>query len=101
MRQKIPLSKKQAVVKQQGNVSLLVDDFVAGLTGWKKEVAEKLRNLIRAASGELTEEVKWGWPCYTANGRNVCSLMAMRDTVNFVLFLGAELDDKSGLIEGT
>jgi hypothetical protein len=101
MRQKIPLIKKQAVAKKQGDMSPLVDDFVAGLSGWKKEVAEKLRNLIRAASSELTEEVKWGWPCYTANGRNVCSLMTMKDTVNFVLFLGAELEDPSGVIEGT
>ncbi|MCE9527465.1 MAG: DUF1801 domain-containing protein [Planctomycetales bacterium] len=101
MRQKIPLSKKQAIVKQQGSVSLLVDDFVAGLAGWKKEVAEELRATVLAASRELTEEVKWGWPCYTVGGRNVCSLMAMKDTVNFVLFLGAELEDPSGLIEGT
>ncbi|MFN0017079.1 MAG: DUF1801 domain-containing protein [Pirellulaceae bacterium] len=101
MRQKIPLVKKQAVVKKQGDMSPLVHDFVAGLSGWKKEAAEKLRNLIRSASRELKEEVKWGWPCYTANGQNICSLMAMKETVNFVLFLGADLEDPSGLIEGT
>ena len=57
--------------------------------------------MIRSASRELAEEVKWGWPCYTVGGRNVCSLMTMKSTVNFVLFLGAELEDPSGLIEGT
>ena len=47
------------------------------------------------------ETIKWGWPCYTAGGACVCGFMTMRDTLNFILFRGAELDDPDGLIEGT
>ena len=101
MRHKIPLAKKQAAAKQQASMSPLVDEFVTSLTGWKKEVAEELRKIIRGASRELTEEVKWGWPCYTADGKKICGFMDMKETVNFVLYLGAELDDARGLIEGT
>ena len=101
MRRKIPLAKKQAAVRQQADMSSFVDEYVASLTGWKKDVAEELREVIRAASRELTEEVKWGWPCYTASGKNVCGFMDMRETVNFVLYLGAELADPGGLIKGT
>ena len=101
MRHKIPLAKKQAAAKKQADMSPLIDEYVEGLTDWKKDVAEELREIIRAASRELTEEVKWGWPCYTAGGKNICCIMNMRTTVNFVLYLGAELDDPSGLIEGT
>jgi hypothetical protein len=101
MSSKIPLSKNQAAPNQKADMSSLVDEYVGNLSGWKKEVAEKLRKVIRASSRELTEEVKWGWPCYTAGGKNICGFMDMRETVNFVLYLGAELTDPDGLIEGT
>lgn len=101
MRNKIPLAKKQAAVKKKGPMTPLIDDYAKGLTGWKKDVAKELRQVILAASRELTEEVKWGWPCYTADGKCVCGFMDMKTSVNFVLYVGAELDDPDGLIEGT
>lgn len=101
MGSKISLAKKKAVTKQQADMSPLVDEYVESLSSWKKEVAEKLRRVIRTASRELTEEVKWGWPCYTSCGKNICGFMDMRETVNFVLYLGAELTDPDDLIEGT
>ena len=101
MRHKIPLAKKQAAAKSQADMSPLIDEYVESLTDWKKDVAEELREVISNASRELTEEVKWGFPCYTADGKCVCGFMAMKDSVNFVLYQGANLDDPSGLIEGT
>ena len=101
MRQKISLAKKKAAVKKQADLSPLIDEYVESLTDWKKDVAEELREVISTASRELTEEVKWGFPCYTAGGRCICGFMAMKDSVNFVLYQGANLDDPSGLIEGT
>ncbi len=101
MRQKIPLAKKQAAVKKQADMSPLIDEYVESLMDWKKDVAEELREVISTASRELTEEVKWGWPCYTAGGKCICGFMAMKETVNFVLYQGANLNDPSGLIEGT
>ena len=101
MRHKIPLAKQQAAVKRQADMSPLIDEYVESLTDWKKDVAEELREVISTASRELTEEVKWGFPCYTADGKCVCGFMAMKDSVNFVLYQGANLDDPSGLIEGT
>jgi hypothetical protein len=101
MSQKIPLFKKRAAIKKQIGLTLIIDEYINGLTGWKKVVSERLRQLIRGASRELTEEVKWGWPCYTVGGKCICGFMAMKDTVNFVLYLGADLDDPSDLIEGS
>jgi hypothetical protein len=98
---KISLAKKQAAVKKQESLGTLIDDYVARLAGWKQDVAKELRELIHSASRELTEEVKWGWPCYTAAGKCVCGFMDMKTSVNFVLYQGAELDDPDGLIEGT
>ena len=101
MRHKISLAKKQAAVKKQADLSPLIDEYIENLPGWKRDVTEELREVVRNASRELTEEVKWGWPCYTADGKCICGFMAMKDTVNFVLYQGANLDDPSGLIEGT
>src|SRR6476620_10439499 len=101
MGQKISLAKKRVAVKQRKDLGSLVNDYVARLGGWKQEVAAELRQVIRTASRELKEEVKWGWPCYTAGGKCICGFMDMRETVNFVLYLGAHLDDPHGLIEGT
>jgi hypothetical protein len=101
MRHKISLAKKQAAAKKQADMSSLIDEYVESLADWKKDVAEELREVISIASRELTEEVKWGFPCYTADGKCICGFMAMKDTVNLVLYQGANLDDPSGLIEGT
>lgn len=101
MRHKIPLAKKQAAVKKQVGLSSLIDEYVGGLAGWKGDVSKELRKLILAASRELTEEVKWGWPCYTVGGKCICGFMSMKDTVNFVLYLGADVNDPGGLIKGT
>ena len=101
MRHKIPLAKKQAAVKQQAELSPLIDDYVDGLPDWKRDIARELRQVIRTAGPKLAEEVKWGFPCYTAGGKCVCGFMDMKTSVNFVLYQGAELDDPEDLIEGT
>jgi hypothetical protein len=101
MRQKISLAKKQAAAKKQAGLSPLIDEYVESLTDWKKDVAEELRQVITTTSRKLTEEVKWGFPCYTAGGKCICGFMAMKDSVNFVLYQGANLDDPRGIIEGT
>jgi uncharacterized protein YdeI (YjbR/CyaY-like superfamily) len=56
-----------------------------------------LRALAREAG--LTEEMKWGHPTYTVDGRNVVILGAFKDrcTVSFVE--GAGLPDPGGLLE--
>ena len=97
MRWKIPLAKKKAA-KDFGP---LVDEYVESLSGWQRDVAKGLRKLIKASSQGLIEEVKWGYPFYTSGGKNVCAFMHMRDTVNFVLCRGADLEDPGDLIEGT
>jgi hypothetical protein len=78
-----------------------IDAFIAALGSPHREISDALRKLIRATDKRLVETVKWGWPCYTAGGENICGLMPQRDTVNFILFRGAELDDPDDLIEGT
>jgi len=50
------------------------------------------------ASG-LTEEMKWGFPCYTLGGKNVAMLLAMKEHCAVAFFRGAELKAAEGLLE--
>jgi hypothetical protein len=43
------------------------DAYVAGLTGWRRELVEDLRAAVTAA-GQFEEAVKWGHLVYTSNG---------------------------------
>lgn len=53
---------------------------------------------IALASG-LREEIKWGCPCYTLDGKNVAMVAAFVDRAALQLFRGAELDDPAGVLE--
>ncbi len=48
-----------------------VDDYVASRQLWQDEI-KRLREIL--LSSDLTEEVKWGGPCYTYNGQNVVGI---------------------------
>lgn len=52
---------------------------------------EALRALLGGT--ELVEEMKWGSPCYTLDGKNVVMLVSRRDYCALSFFKGAALDD--------
>jgi uncharacterized protein YdeI (YjbR/CyaY-like superfamily) len=47
----------------------------------------------------LTEEMKWGSPCYTLNGKNVVMIAAFKDSCALSFFKGALLEDEHGVLE--
>lgn len=52
-----------------------VDAFIEQSTQWREELT-RLRDILRATS--LQEELKWGAPCYTHNGKNVVGIGAFK-----------------------
>ena len=64
-----------------------------------KPIVLKLRELITEGSKEIKEEMKWNVPTYSIN-KNICSIMAHKNHVNFQIFQGANLKD-SKLLHGT
>jgi len=73
-----------------------VDDYIKGSEQWRDELAQ-LREIL--ASTELTEEVKWGAPCYTFDGKNVVGIGGFKSYVGLWFHQGALLkDDKKVLI---
>ena len=62
---------------------------------WKEEL--QLFRMIMLASG-LEEEVKWGVPCYTLNGKNVVLIGAFKESCTLNFMKGMLIEDKKGLL---
>ena len=72
-----------------------VDPFFWNAGTWRAEL-EALREI--ALDGPLTEELKWGKPCYTFDGRNVAILQGFRDFCAVLFPKGALLPDPAGIL---
>jgi len=72
-----------------------VDFFFSKDTKWQKEY-EKLRMIILDCG--LTEELKWGCPCYTFEKRNIVLIHGFKEYCALLFFKGALLDDPNGIL---
>ena len=64
--------------------------------GHWKEAFAKLREL--ALDSGLTEELKWGHPCYTLKGKNVFLIHGFNDYCALLFHKGALLKDDHGIL---
>lgn len=62
---------------------------------WSQEMTA-LRSTLLAAG--LTEEIKWGKPCYSHGGKNVVILQEMKDHLSLMFFKGALLSDPEDVL---
>ncbi len=62
---------------------------------WKAEL-EKLRNLVLETG--LTEDLKWGCPCYTLGKANVVLIHDFKEYCALLFFKGALLQNEDGLL---
>ena len=72
-----------------------VDAFIADAKNWKEEL-KKLRTIL--LDSELTEELKWGQPCYTFGGKNVAIINGLKESCALAFFKGALLKDVHGVL---
>src|SRR6201986_2267380 len=63
---------------------------------WQKET-EKLRQI--ALDCDLTEELKWGKPCFTFLKKNVAIVIPLKESCAFSFFKGALLKDPKRILE--
>src|SRR5262245_45989905 len=76
-----------------------VDFFFSKAKKWREEF-EKLRMIILDCG--LTEELKWGVPCYTFQKSNILLIHGFKEYCAVLFFKGALLKDaKSFLIQKT
>jgi uncharacterized protein YdeI (YjbR/CyaY-like superfamily) len=72
-----------------------VDVYFSKAKKWQKEL-EKLRTIILDC--ELTEESKWGKPCYTFQKSNVVVLLPLKEHCALLFCKGALLNDPNGIL---
>lgn len=72
-----------------------VDFFFDKAKQWQKEF-EKLRTIILDCG--LAEELKWGQPCYTFQGKNIILIHGFKEYCAVLFFKGALLHDADNIL---
>ena len=73
----------------------LVDKYLSKAEKWQEEM-EKLRMIVLDC--QLTEELKWGVPCYTFQNSNVVIIHAFKEYCALLFVKGALLNDANGIL---
>lgn len=79
----------------EGKINPKADFFFEKEKRWQPEV-EKLR-LVCLVAG-LDEEVKWGCPCYTLEGKNIVLIHTFKEYCALLFFKGVLLTDAEGIL---
>src|SRR5262245_51160474 len=72
-----------------------VDVHLRKAKNWREEF-EKLRMIILGCG--LTEELKWGVPCYTFQKKNIVLMHGFKEYCALLFFKGALLKDAKGVL---
>ncbi len=72
-----------------------VDVYLSNAKKWRKEL-EKLRMIILDC--QLTEELKWGKPCYTFQKNNIVIILPLKEYCTLLFCKGALLNDANGIL---
>jgi uncharacterized protein YdeI (YjbR/CyaY-like superfamily) len=72
-----------------------VDWYFTRNKQWQEEL-EKLRAIC--LSSKLTEELKWGCPCYTLDGTNVVLIHCFKEYCALLFMKGALMNDPDGML---
>ena len=73
-----------------------VDGYLRKSKKWQEEI-EKLRRIILDC--QLTEELKWGKPCYSFQKSNIVILQGFKEFCALLFCKGALLNDANGILE--
>ena len=72
-----------------------VDWYFNNAKKWQEEI-EKLREIVLDC--QLTEELKWGCPCYTFQDNNIVLIHVFKEYCALLFFKGALLNDAEGIL---
>ena len=79
----------------KANTNPKVDAFLGRTKNWQEEF-EKLREI--ALGSNLTEDLKWGQPCYTLENANIVLIHGFKEYCAFLFFKGALLKDPKNIL---
>ena len=79
----------------KGEMNPKVDWFFSKATKWQEEY-EQLRAIVLDCG--LTEELKWGCPCYTLQKSNIVLIHGFKEYCALLFFKGALMNDPKGIL---
>ena len=77
------------------NSNIKVDEYLKRCGKWQQEV-KALRKIVLDC--QLTEELKWGTPCYMVQKKNIVLIHVFNDYCALLFFKGALLKDARGIL---
>jgi uncharacterized protein YdeI (YjbR/CyaY-like superfamily) len=77
------------------NTNPKVDFYFTKAKKWKEEF-EELRHIVLSCN--LTEELKWGCPCYTFQNANIVLIHGFKEYCALLFMKGALLKDVKGIL---
>jgi uncharacterized protein YdeI (YjbR/CyaY-like superfamily) len=82
-------------IMTKSRTSPKVDGFLSRAKKWREEM-KKLRMIILDCP--LTEELKWGVPCYTLQNSNIVLIHAFKEYCAILFVKGALINDAHGIL---
>jgi uncharacterized protein YdeI (YjbR/CyaY-like superfamily) len=76
--------------RSESPVNQKVDAYIGRSEKWPDEMTA-LRSILLGRG--LTEEIKWGKPCYSHGGKNIVIIQEMNEFLSLMFFKGALLED--------
>lgn len=74
------------------------DEYLAELPKWQRDGLNNFRDLVHQASGEISEEIKWGVPAFIFKSKVLFTMAAFKNHVKYNFILnGATLNDAKGI----
>ena len=83
------------ILNAMNSMNPKVDFYFNKAKNWPEEL-EQLRMI--ALDCGLTEELKWGVPCYSLDKKNIVLIHVFKDYCAFLFFKGALLNDTKGIL---
>lgn len=77
------------------NMNPKVDGYISRSQKWSAEIT-RLRAIVLGC--QLTEELKWGVPCYTVENSNVVLIHEFKEYCALLFVKGALLKDQQGIL---
>ncbi len=78
-----------------GTIDTKIDAYIERSEQWPHEMAT-LRPILLSCG--LSEQIKWGKPCFSHDGKNIAIFQEMKGFLSLMFFKGALLSDPDGVL---
>lgn len=89
------IKQRLSLTENIRNMNPKVDEYIDSLVKWQEEI-KTLRAILQGC--QLTEDLKWGVPCYTLQNKNIVLIHVFKEYCAISFFKGALLLDEEQLL---